>query len=86
LLFFDPRKIARKAVLMYLVLVPNAGPPRCSWTKGKKRSCDRCWARGGGGTASIIAEKKESTSEVQLILLPTLHYVMLQSVGTTGAE
>lgn len=43
------RKSTRNAVLMHLVLIPNAGAPRCSWTKGEKRLRDRGWAWGGEG-------------------------------------
>lgn len=54
--------LPRNAVLRYLVLIPNAGAPRCSWTKGKKTSCDRC---GSGGRGSVRAKKKESPLETR---------------------
>lgn len=55
---FDLTYIALKC----LVFIPNAGAPRHSWTKGKKRSCDRYWVRRGG--RGLRAEKRESASEV----------------------
>lgn len=33
------------AILRHSILLPNTGAPRYSWTKGKKKSCDRCWVR-----------------------------------------